>query len=330
MRRMRTLALAAVVALAQPAAHAEDSPLQWLERMADSLSTRNYDGLFTHTTANHSEVMRILHRVQDGHSVERLVSLDGSGREIVRTPQEVHCYLPDRQIVLVEPRSDDLSLLRGVPVPGPQLETLYEVDARPGRRVLGRDVQVVDVRPRDQYRYGYRLWLDTKTAMPLRTAVLDSDGGVVEQVLFTRLDLPKEIPAALVEPSVDATGFHWVRTGRPDNVRLSQVAGWRVSRTPPGFRLVVSRFQSLPGVPVPVPHLIFSDGLASVSVFIEPGPSSGPAPHEQATMGAANAFSMSVSGHVVTAVGEVPQATVRDIASALTPDPGPPDLQPGR
>ena len=92
MRRMRTLALAAVVALAQPAAHAEDSPLQWLERMADSLSTRNYDGLFTHTTANHSEVMRILHRVQDGHSVERLVSLDGFGLPD-RKPEEAPAHL---------------------------------------------------------------------------------------------------------------------------------------------------------------------------------------------------------------------------------------------
>jgi sigma-E factor negative regulatory protein RseB len=329
LRHARVLAAALGLAVV-PGLQAADPPRAWLERMSESLATRNYDGLFTHTAGNQSEVMRILHRVEDGRSVERLVSLDGSGREIVRTPEEVHAYLPDRRVVLVEPRKEDGSLLKAVPAPGPELELLYELEARPGHRILGNDVRIVDVRPRDQYRYGYRLWLAEDTAMPLRSAVLDAEGRVIEQIQFTRLEMPAHIPASAVEPSVDATGYQWIRTGRRGNVRVAAVAGWRVRQAPPGFRLVASRFQALPGVPVPVPHLIFSDGLASVSVFIEPGPASGPIPREHATLGSANAYTTTVQGHVVTAVGEVPQNTVRDIASSVVPESGAPALDAGR
>ena len=103
----------ALVGLATPPAHAAgDGAEAWLQRMTESLASLNYDGLFTHSSGNQSETMRIVHRVENGRSMERLVSLDGSGREIVRTPEEVHFYMPDRRMVLVEPRSDDGSLLR--------------------------------------------------------------------------------------------------------------------------------------------------------------------------------------------------------------------------
>ena len=86
---------------------------RWLERMSVALATGNYEGLFTHSNGTQTESMRIVHRIdKKGRSQERLVSLDGSGREIVRTPEEVHAYLPDRKVVLVEPRNDKGSLLK--------------------------------------------------------------------------------------------------------------------------------------------------------------------------------------------------------------------------
>src|SRR6187200_2763752 len=138
------LTLAASVAEAQ-----SDEARQWLERMSDALATRNYDGLFTHSTPGQVESMRIVHRVAKGQSLERLVSLDGSGREVVRTEQEVHAYLPDRKVVLVEPRGDDGSLLKALPTPGPTLDRYYDLTSREGNKLLGRDIVVIDVRPRD-------------------------------------------------------------------------------------------------------------------------------------------------------------------------------------
>jgi sigma-E factor negative regulatory protein RseB len=319
MRRGLAAAAIALAALAAPHAHAGDpGAAGWLERMTDALATLNYDGLFTHTAGQQSETMRIVHRFEDGRSTERLVSLDGSGREIVRTAEEVHFYMPDRRVVLVEPRSDEGSLLRALPAPDAQLDELYTLDVRKGSKLLGRDVKVLDILPRDRYRYGYRLWLDEATAMPLRSEVVNGEGKAVEVMHFTRLEVRDRIAARDLEPAVDATGFQWVRASRRAESSPANV-GWRPRKVPPGFRLVATRVQVVPGVPMPVQHLIFSDGFASVSVFIEPGTAKGPSPPESTRVGSANAFSTQVKGHVVTAIGEVPAATVRDFATSVAP-----------
>ena len=307
--------------LARPAAAEPEDARAWLQRMTEALATRNYFGLFTHTTNGQSETMRIVHRVEDGQSTERLVSLDGSGREIVRTAKEVHVYMPDRRVVLVEPRTDAGSLLSALPAPGPQLDLNYDLRLREGSKVLGREVRILDIRPRDAYRYGYRLWLDEESAMPLRSVVTDPSGRPVEQIHFTRLEFPRRIDPSATEASVDASGYQWIKTARrPAKAAMAaRAAEWRPTKVPPGFRLVGSRVQTMPGVPVQVQHLIFSDGFATVSVFIEPSPESGPTPAESTRVGSANAYTVTVKDHVVTAVGEVPPETVRDIATSVAP-----------
>lgn len=335
MRRAALLLAACLAAFSAQAA--EEGPQEaraWLERMSEALAARNYDGLFTHATGRQVETMRIVHRVKDGKTYERLVSLDGSGREIVRTRDEVHAYLPDRRVVLVEPRGDEGSLLKALPTPGPKLDKYYDLSVSKGSRLLGREVAVVDVRPRDIYRYGYRLWLDQETAMPLQTVVADGEGNPIEHIRFTQLQVKDKIPARDIEPTVDASGFQWIRTGRKLAAmpQLPANGGWRPLRVPPGFRLVASRLQSIPGSPMPAQHLIFSDGIAAISIFIEPSAPSGPRPPESSTMGSANAYTTSVKGHVVTAIGEVPAATVREIANSVAPVQDasrPPTAEPG-
>ncbi len=323
MRHAWLIILATTGLLALPARASDDDPHQWLERMSEALASRNYTGVFTHATRRQSETMRIVHRVGKGASTERLVSLDGNGREIVRTAEEVHVYLPDRRVVLVEPRSDSGLLLDALPEPGPELDAMYVLQLRDGHKLLGRDVRVLDIMPRDGLRYGYRLWLDEDTAMPLRTMVLDRGGRPVEVINFTQIEMPRHIDAKATEPSIDASGFKWVRSARHAQVAPSPQVAWRPTRLPPGFRLVASRIQVVPGVAFPVQHLIFSDGFASISVFIEPARPAGPAPPESSSVGSANAFSTVVHGRVVTAVGEVPLETVRDVARSVAPDAAP-------
>jgi len=319
MRRVFALAVAGLVTAVAPRAEAATpEPREWLERMTEALASLHYDGLFIHTAGPQFETMRIVHRTEAGRSVERLVSLDGSGREIVRTAEEVHLYMPDRRVVLVEPRSDDGSLLKALPAPGPQLDALYTLELRPGHRLLGREVKVLDIRPRDAYRYGYRLWLDQATAMPLRSEVVDGQGRSVESIHFTKLEVGDSVEARQLQPAIDATGYQWIRAGRRAEPRAVG-ADWLPRRMPPGFRLVGSRTQAVPGMPIRMKHLIFSDGFASVSVFIEPAPAKGPVPPDSTRVGSASTFSTEVQGHVVTAVGEVPPATVREIAMSLAP-----------
>jgi len=309
------LALLACLA-AVPAVAGETDAHVWLERMATALATRNYEGKFFHLSDSQSEAMRIVHRVRDGRVIERLVSLDGSGREIIRNEDELVCYLPDKRTVLVEKRTDGNPLLAALPSYSRGLEAHYEIEALKQAKLLGRKTQLIAVRPRDEYRYGYRLWLDYETAMPLKSQLCDREGKVIEQILFAELELKDDIPDGELETAVDAEGFDWLRPDSSPMTERTVPHGWTVTDLPAGFELSASRVQQIAGTEGPVRHLVFTDGLASVSVFIEKAPDEEPL-RGLARVGSAFAYSVDVRGHQITAVGEVPAATVELIATAV-------------
>jgi sigma-E factor negative regulatory protein RseB len=317
-----------MMAVPQCSRAAEDAR-EWLEKMSHALATRNYDGTFFHLSDGRVETMRIVHRVRAGRVTERLLSLDGSGREFVRNNDELTCYLPDQHTVLVEPRQDRGPFLGSLPQFGTGVNEFYDIQALGQTRVLGHPARVIMVTPKDQYRFGYRLWLDEKTAMPLKTQLCDSRGQVIEQILFARLDMPDTIADSELIPAVHTEGMRWVRQGPSHDSASAAGPMYRASELPPGFRLTVSGAQTLGGASVPATHLVYSDGLATVSVFVEAQrddksatPDKTSAPQEPpmqglARVGSGYAFSTMVQGHQVTAVGEVPAQTVEFIAHSV-------------
>jgi sigma-E factor negative regulatory protein RseB len=321
--------IGALLATASKPGRAADDPQSWLQKMNRALATRNYDGTFFHLSEGRVETMRVVHRVRAGRVTERLLSLDGSGREFVSNDGELTCYLPDKRTVLVEPRQDGGPFLGSLPQFGAGVNEYYHIEALPEARVLGRAVHVIAVNPKDQFRFGYRLWLDRETAMPLKTQLCDSQGQVIEQILFAKLQMPETIPDSDLAPAVHTAGMRWVRQGAPQTSAPAGLAVFRASELPPGFRLTVAGAQTLGGATVPATHLVYSDGLATVSVFVEeehgsrPGgdanPSVQPEPPMQGLgrVGSGFAFSTVVQGHQVTAVGEVPAQTVEFIAHSV-------------
>ena len=183
--------------------------------MNQALATRNYDGTFFHLSEGRVETMRIVHRVKAGRVTERLQSLDGSGREFVRNNDELTCYLPDQHTVLVEPRQDRGPFLGSLPQFGADVDRVlpHRIAAR-FAHVLGRPARVIAVNPKDQYRFGYRLWLDENTAMPLKTQLCDSHGQVIEQILFARLDMPDSISDSDLAPGGSHRGHALGAPGR--------------------------------------------------------------------------------------------------------------------
>src|SRR5882672_4076246 len=165
-------------------------PKEWLERMNKALTTQNYVGVFTHVQGGRVETLRIIHRVRGRDVSERLLSLDGSGREFIREGNELTCYFPDKRTVLVERRSPDGPLLGALPSIGDDDSLVYEIRGGERERLLGRTTRVVALHPRDEYRYGYRLWIDEETSMPLKTQLCDQSGEVIEQIVFSTIDLP--------------------------------------------------------------------------------------------------------------------------------------------
>jgi sigma-E factor negative regulatory protein RseB len=288
--------------------------------MNEALATRDYAGDFLHLSNGRVEKMRILHRVQDRRVAERLVALSGNGREFIRKDGEVHCYLPDQRKVLVESRDARGPLLGALPRFDESVEEHYRLElAGRERSLLGRPARIVAVTPRDDFRFGYRVWIDEETRMPVRADLCDTAGNVLEQVLFTALEVGTTLPDDAFRPGVDPKGFAWVRQDR-SRVPAADDQGWRLARMPPGFRLSSTVRQQLPGHGEPTTHLVVSDGLASVSVFIEAATASARAPsHGRGRVGSAFAYSTVVDGHRVTAVGEVPPRTVQFIASGVVP-----------
>lgn len=302
---------------------AED-PRAWLARMSHAVEYLNYQGTLVHMHGGEADVLQIVHRVDDGRVTERLTALDGAGREIIRNDDEVTCILPDQESVLVESRDDrdsSQSPLRGrLPSQDQFSEAYYHVSFVGPDRVAGRDAQVIAIRPKDAYRYGYRLWLDERTAMPLKSQLWDEQGNVVEQILFADVELPDSIPAARVEPSLLMDSFTWHRADEPPPTSDSaEAAGWTATELPAGFELMAARTKLPPGSTQPMEQLVYTDGLASVSVFIEDGVAEADQAEGWSQIGAANAYTTTLEGRLITAVGEVPMRTVEMIALSVRP-----------
>jgi sigma-E factor negative regulatory protein RseB len=287
----------------------------WLERMSRAVEDLNYRGTFVHVLDGTAEMLQIVHRNADGQSGERILSLVGAGREIVRQGDQVQGIFPDRRIVSFETRSDVSALVSALPSTTADLEPHYEIKLGGGARVADRPVQVLEIKPRDEFRYGYTLWLDQETAMPLQSQLIDEEGRLVEQILFTEIEIPAEIPAEALEATLDTTGFTTLRA--TESAPLAAEIPWRAADVPGGFKLSAATQSPMAGSDTPVEHLVYSDGLATVSVFIEDPATKAEVGEGFFAVGSTNAYSLTLRGRKVTAMGEVPRQTVRTIASSL-------------
>jgi sigma-E factor negative regulatory protein RseB len=288
----------------------------WLDRMSRAVEELNYQGTFVHVLDGAAETLHIVHRNVDGRSSERILSLDGIGREIIRQDDAVQCILPDQRVVLLETRKDVSPLVTSLPSSASELDPHYEITLRGSARVVNRPARLLEIKPRDEFRYGYMLWLDQDTAMPLKSELIDEEGNIVEQILFTEIVVLDEIPASALAATIDTTGFTTLEA--PDSPQLAEQAiPWRAAAVPGGFKLSVATQSQIGGSEYPVEHLVYSDGLATVSVFIEDPKTEAEVGEGFTNLGSTNAFSLTLRGRKVTAVGEVPRQTVRTIASSL-------------
>jgi sigma-E factor negative regulatory protein RseB len=294
---------------------ADDDPRAWLARTDQALANRNYEGVFVHEHGGDSETLRVIHRVGSDGVSERLLSMDGSGREFIRRGTQLTCYLPDKRLVLVEKSSDGGLLLASLPRADTGAAGQYRITELTRTRASGRKVRVIAITPTDALRYGYRVWIDEASAMPVRTQLRSHTGEVLEQLVFTDLRLPAHISDSELQPAVDTRGYTFVHQDSDSTDSSPLSVTWEASLLPPGFTMTTSARQMLPAGPVE--HLVFTDGMASVSVFVAIGRSSQTLRDDAARLGTSSAYSTTVQGYRVTAVGEVPPETVRAIAQSI-------------
>ncbi len=305
--------------LAGTAGASDEQARELLLRMDQAVEALNYEGTFVHIVDGQVETMHVVHRVEDGKVTERLVTLDGPSREIIRDDEEVTCIFADQKSVMVERRKGDSPLRAALPQYSEQLDGYYEfVRLHDGMR-LGRDALSFEIRPRDKFRYGYRLWMDESTGMLLKAQLIDIYRNVAEQLMFVSIRLPETIAADMVKPTIATEDFTWyVQQDAAAAPARASTGGWRAASLPPGFELTTSKVEMMAGADHPTEHLVYSDGIASVSVFIEEPERSSDQLQGVTRIGAASAFSTMVGGFQVTAMGEVPPITVEMIASSVS------------
>ena len=176
---VRIFSLLTLLAVA-PLAGAADSATDWLMRVNAAARQLDYDGVFVYLRGQQLQTMRIVHKLDGQQRRERLISLTGSPREIIRNNQMVLCYLPDQASVMVEYRKTQRA---GFPAIFPErlaiMEPYYRIRLGGQERVAGRETQEILIEPRDGLRYGYRLWADRQTGLLLRSDVIDSQGRML-------------------------------------------------------------------------------------------------------------------------------------------------------
>lgn len=314
----------ALLAFSSSASAGEALAYSWLMKMNQATRMLDYDGEFVYQHGDQLEAMRIIHAVRNGSVRERLVSLNGSAREVIRDDKQVMCYLPDQKSVIVEHRflGRDKSFPTILPESIDVLKKSYVIQLGAPGRVSGRNAQVVIIRPRDQYRYGYHMWADRETGLLLKSDLVDHMGKTLEQFMFAQVKIGHVIDAADLEPAMGVDDMAWYVGKTMNHTSVQPAQGWTVSKVPAGFVLSNHIMRKTPARGNPVEHLVYTDGLAAVSIFIEK--------IDEATrsmmvggntMGAVHAFGNVVNDHQIIVVGEVPAATVELIARSVTPRP---------
>ena len=284
-----------------------------------SIATRelNYDGIFVYRRGNRIDTMRLIHKADANGERERMVSLTGYAREVIRDGKSVTCIFPDDQAVMVEKSRPQKLLSVQLPEPIEKIADYYGFSMGGRDRVAGRSTRVVNIAPKDGYRYGYQLWIDEDVKLLLKSELKDDSGWPVEQILFTQLDVVEDIPEQSLMPAISGSGYTRY-AGTSDDIPVHAGNGeWQVTRMPAGFAMSDHEKQAVVVSNMPVDHMVYTDGLAIVSVFVEKLENDPDAMHGPSRMGGVNAFAILSNGYQVTAVGEVPQKTVQLMANSV-------------
>jgi sigma-E factor negative regulatory protein RseB len=300
----------------------------WLSKIQSAAHRLNYSGTFVYQQGDQVRTSRITHVLDGKNEIEKLEVLDGKPREYIRNNEEIVYYVPETKTLLIEKRvTQDVfpAILAANPT---DLANYYHIKKAETGRVAGFECQAVALEPKDNLRYGYKLWAEKSTGLLLRAQTFNDRSEMVEQIAFTHVAIGN-IDRDQVKPS-----FANTRGWRIENAVMNQVnlTNWTVKAVPAGFRKIreLKRFLSDGGTsessaedvhstnrprPREVSQIVFSDGLAAISVFIEPGTQSRTEGSMQ--QGAMNIIGKRYGDFWLTIVGEVPSAAIKQVANSI-------------
>lgn len=284
-----------------------------LADMRRAMGRLNYRGLVVYLKDQQFESFQVFHSVVDGVERERMLSTNTPVREVVRNAQNVTCYFPDTQTVATEARSSRRSILLDIPDDLTRLQGLYSFSLGQTEVVAQKTAQLVRIDPRDGYRYGRRLWIDVASKLPLKLELIDDANQSVEQVVFTSISVEPQLPPEVLEPSTRIDASWQVKEHQALNADSLQ---WTLEGVPEGFHMMsYSRLQRSSDNST-VDHILLSDGLASVSIYVDDMKDDFVVGHP-GKVGAINSAARRLNRHLIIVMGEVPEKTVQAIANGI-------------
>jgi len=286
-----------------------DEAVDWLSRAAVAAKQLNYSGVYVYHHGEHMEVMRVSHRKDATGEQEKTEVLDDQPRQFLRVDKDVYCQLSDGKTVRMEKNTTRRFFPALLPQDPEDLQRYYNIKLGNIERVAGMTCQIVTLEPRDGYRHGYQLWLDKRTGLPLKSRIVNRNGGVVSMFVFSEIQIGRVLDAQIFRQ--DLIGKKIIMA----SIEQAPLTTWEVT-PPPGYVRVLEATRPLIGRKLPVTHWIFSDGLSVMSVFIEPGGHSGNTPGLSAE-GAMGVYTRQYDGQKITTLGEVPNSALIETGNSV-------------
>ena len=318
MKRWLILGATCLLSFSVPAAAQLQDGLYWLDRIVIAAHKLNYSGTFVFQNGAQAETSRITHVVDQGKEYERIEVLDGSPREVVRVNGEVRCYLPESQTLIIEKASSQRSFPALLPATLGGLSDYYVIRKGPLGRVAGRVSQAIVLEPKDDLRYGHLFWADTDSGLLLKAAMMNERNEPLETFSFTQLNIGGPIEREALKSKFALQSADWRVQNMNATESRREDAAWQFKVQLPGFAKVAGMMRQAGPEAARSIHVIYSDGLAAISVFIEPQS----ADHQltdlgMASMGVTNVYRRSVGEYLLVVMGEVPQATLKKFGDGI-------------
>lgn len=298
--------------------HAEEMPasFDWLEVVAFAGHQTDYSGVFVYQYDNRVETSSIIHVTEANGEYEKLESLDGPKREIISHNGKVWDYI-NHKMVLVGSKYVHSGFPSLLPEQLSALEANYKARLLGVERVAGYNTQVILFQPQDNLRYSHKIWVHTDSGLLLKAAVLGDNNKVAEQYAFTQLQIGGKIDRSWVK-ECDSAGAD-AKDLPPEIAKdIKPVdSGWVADMLPSGFKKTLEIERKMHGRHAPVTQMVFSDGLSSISIFIEPNDSDEDDDEGLSSRGAVNLYHKVLDKNLITVVGEVPPRTVMQVLDSV-------------